>query len=77
MAERKNDTQSRQEPAKKTAKDGTPDPVPEGVYVALEPLMVGVALAFARGDRVPAEHVNKFGWQDKVRAYDDDNESEG
>lgn len=61
----------RQEPEK------APDPVAEGVYVALEPLMVGAALAFAPGDRVPAEHVNKFSWRDKVRAFDDDTESEG
>jgi hypothetical protein len=77
MATRKDTAESREQAAKKPAKDETPEPVPEGVYVALEPLQIGVALAFAPGDRVPAEHVNKYRWQDKVRAFDDDPESEG
>lgn len=46
-----------------------------GVFVAKEPLTVDGALAFAPGDIVPAGHVQKFEWRDKVRDFDDDTES--
>jgi hypothetical protein len=52
-----------------------PEPVELGVYVAKEALYVDGARAFAAGDIVPAEHVNKFGWQALVREFDD-NEGE-
>lgn len=48
-----------------------------GVYVATEPLTVGGVLAFAPGDIVPAGHVERFEWRDKVRDFDDNNEGEG
>lgn len=43
-----------------------------GVFVASEPLFVGGVLAFNTGDIVPAGHVTKFEWRDKVRDFDDD-----
>lgn len=46
-----------------------------GVFVAKEPLTVDGVLAFAPGDIVPAGHVQRFEWRDKVRAFDD-NEGE-
>jgi hypothetical protein len=52
-----------------------PEPVDNGVYVAKESLYVGGARAFATGDIVPSEHINKFGWQALVREFDD-NEGE-
>jgi hypothetical protein len=48
------------------------DVPPEGVYEATGPLLVGGVLAFNEGDRVPAGHVNRFEWQDKVRRVDDE-----
>lgn len=51
------------------------EPVENGVYVAKEALYVGGARAFAAGDIVPSEHINRFGWQDLVREFDD-NEGE-
>ncbi len=35
--------------------------------VAIAPLFVGSAPAHQPGDRVPAENVQRNGWQDKVR----------
>ncbi len=35
--------------------------------VAIAPLFVGSAPAHQPGDRVPAENVERNGWQDKVR----------
>lgn len=52
-----------------------PEPVELGVYVAKEALYVDGARAFAPGDIVPSEHINRFGWQDLVREFDD-NEGE-
>lgn len=46
-----------------------------GVFVAKEPLAVDGVLAFNPGDIVPAGHVQRFEWRDKVRAFDD-NEGE-
>jgi DNA replication initiation complex subunit (GINS family) len=70
MATRDEAQTPRKQPAKEQAPP-EPKPVPEGVYVAKEPLTVNGALAFASGDRVPAEHVNKFGWQAQVRPFDE------
>lgn len=58
------------------AEEKTSENVPlTGVFVAKEPLSVDGVLAFAPGDIVPAGHVQKFEWRDKVRAFDD-NEGE-
>jgi len=35
-------------------------------YVALEPLFIGTARAHNRNDVVPAENVERYGWQDQV-----------
>jgi hypothetical protein len=70
----KEEGQPRREAQKKQAPP-PPEPVEHGVYVAKEALYVGGARAFAPGDIVPSEHVNKFGWQDLVREFDD-NEGE-
>jgi hypothetical protein len=45
-----------------------------GVFVAKAALYVDGARAFAPGDIVPAEHVERFAWRDLVRDFDD-NES--
>jgi len=57
-------------PEQTPKKQAPPEPVEHGVYVAKEALYVGGARAFAPGDIVPSEHVNKFGWQDLVREFD-------
>lgn len=75
MTAAKSDGQKPEQAPKKQEKAPEPDPVPEGVYVAKEALYVGAARAFAAGDLVPTEHINKFGWQDLVREFDD-NEGE-
>jgi hypothetical protein len=36
--------------------------------IALEPLFIGTARAHNTGDRVPAENVERFGWQQQVAA---------
>jgi hypothetical protein len=59
------------------AADGPPDP--PAYYVAARALPVGTEMgaatlpvvAFQPGDRVPAEHVERYGWQAYVRAPDD------
>ena len=51
------------------------DKTSSGVFVARVPLHVDGALAFTPGDIVPAGHVTKFGWRDKVRDFDDDTET--
>lgn len=71
MTARKTGETGKQQDSKQTAEE---QPL-TGVYVATEPLTVDGALAFAPGDIVPAGHVQRFEWQDKVRAFDD-NESE-
>ncbi len=38
----------------------------ETVFIAKEPLFIGVARAHNKGDVVPAENVERFGWQDQV-----------
>ena len=70
----KEENQPRREATKKQAPP-PPEPVELGVYVAKEALYVDGARAFAAGDIVPSEHINRFGWQDKVREFDD-NEGE-
>ncbi|MER7500442.1 hypothetical protein AB0L05_27670 [Nonomuraea pusilla] len=47
----------------------TPPPAPP-YYIATAPLFIGdqFSRAFNPGDRVPVEHVDRFGWHDKVRA---------
>lgn len=67
--------QSEGAPRRGAARQQTPpEPVDNGVYVAKEALYVGGARAFAPGDIVPSEHVNRFGWQDKVREFDNEGE---
>jgi len=51
-----------------TRSQSTP-PAPE-FYVAEQPLAVsgeGWSLSYQPGDQVPAEHVERFGWQHQVR----------
>lgn len=36
------------------------------VYIATDNIYVGTALAHVPGDEVPAENVERHGWQDKV-----------
>lgn len=67
--------QSENAPHREAKKQAPPEPVEHGVYVAKEALYVGGARAFAPGDIVPSEHINRFGWQDLVREFDD-NEGE-
>lgn len=43
-----------------------------GVYEATETLFIEGVRAFNEGDRVPAEHVSKFDWRDKVRRIDEE-----
>lgn len=38
----------------------------ETTYVATEPLFIGTARAHNPGDVVPAENVERYGWQDQV-----------
>lgn len=38
----------------------------EKTYIATEPLFVGTARAHNPGDVVPAENVERNGWEDKV-----------
>lgn len=47
---------------------------PPAYYIALEPLFVGGQFGRAHnpGDRVPVEHVDRYGWADKVRRPDED-----
>lgn len=68
--------QSESAPRRGAARQQTPppEPVDNGVYVAKEALYVGGARAFAPGDIVPSDHVNKFGWQDLVREFDNEGE---
>jgi hypothetical protein len=42
-------------------------------YIATEPLFVGdqFTRAFNPGDRVPPDHVDRYGWADKVRRPDE------
>lgn len=75
MTAAKDEGQARREQAPKKQPVREPEPVEFGVYVAKEALYVDGARAFASGDIVPAEHVNRFGWQDLVREFDD-NEGE-
>lgn len=35
-------------------------------YIANEALFIGIHRAFNAGDEVPEEHVEKYGWADKV-----------
>jgi hypothetical protein len=35
-------------------------------YIADEPLFIGIARAHNPGDLVPADHVERYGWRDKV-----------
>ncbi|MEV0584107.1 hypothetical protein [Nonomuraea sp. NPDC050310] len=46
---------------------------PPAYYVATEPLFIGgqFGRAFNVGDRVPVEHVDRYGWADKVRRSDE------
>lgn len=64
--------------AKRASKaDGPPDP--PAFYVATRPLPVGTEMgaatmpvvAFGAGAMVPAEHVDRYGWQQYVRLPDD------
>lgn len=45
---------------------------PPAYYIAEEPLFIGgqFGRAFNPGDRVPVEHVEHYGWADKVRRSD-------
>ncbi|HXH77159.1 hypothetical protein [Nocardioides sp.] len=38
----------------------------EPTFIATEPLFIGTARAHNAGDRVPAENVERHGWQDQV-----------
>lgn len=42
-------------------------------YIALVPLFIDdqFSRAFNSGDQVPSDHVDRFGWADKVRPPDD------
>ncbi|MGP3914302.1 hypothetical protein [Nonomuraea sp. 10N515B] len=40
-------------------------------YIATQSLYIGAARAHAIGDRVPPEHVERFGWAHKVRRPDE------
>lgn len=51
-------------PAKKTPE---PKQTVESVMVATEPLSIDGVPAFNPGDPVPAEHVQRNGWEDKVK----------
>jgi hypothetical protein len=56
-------------PAKKPV-DVPPAPLVAGVFEALEPLFVAGVRAHSPGDRVRPEHVDAYGWHDKVRRVD-------
>lgn len=64
------------ETAGKTGRQADDDAPLTGVYVATEPLAVGGVVAFQPGDIVPAGHVQRFEWRDKVRDFDDNSEGE-
>jgi hypothetical protein len=66
-AKRTGEQAGKQQDSKQTAEE---QPL-TGVYVATEPLTVDGALAFAPGDIVPAGHVQRFGWRDQVRPFDE------
>lgn len=57
-------------------RDAKPSPAPASAappyYIAEQPLYIGgqFGRAFNPGDRVPVEHVQQYGWQDKVRLPD-------
>jgi len=36
--------------------------------IALQPLDIGYARAFNRGDIVPEDHIKRYGWSDSVAA---------
>ncbi|MEV4179942.1 hypothetical protein AB0J28_00665 [Streptosporangium canum] len=57
------------EPLGQSVRDITPDVAPEAppYYIATAPLRIGTARAHNVGDRVPVEHVEKYGWANHVR----------
>jgi hypothetical protein len=59
---------SAKKPATKPQPEVSP---PVGVYEAAEPLFVAGVRAHSPGDRVLAEHVDVYGWHDKVRRVDE------
>ncbi|WP_101791030.1 hypothetical protein [Nonomuraea indica] len=68
---------------RRDSKPATQDQTPPPYYIAVEPLYIDDQFSRAHnpGDRVPADHVDRFGWRDKVRrpdqpASDDHNEPE-
>ncbi|NUW45543.1 hypothetical protein [Nonomuraea rhodomycinica] len=60
--------------ARRDDKSPTPAPAPAAppYYIAERPLYIGgqFGRAFNPGDQVPVEHVEKYGWQTKVRLPD-------
>jgi len=51
-------------PAADTA--STPEAPAAKTFIADEPLFIGRARAYNKGDEVQAKHVRKHGWADKV-----------
>lgn len=53
----------------KTSPTTPPAPATPPYYVAEQPLFIGdqFSRAFNPGDQVPVDHVEKYGWHDKVR----------
>lgn len=56
--------QAREDTSTQPVKDVTPPPY----YIADEALFIDFARAFNPGDRVPVEHVDRYGWHDVVHA---------
>jgi hypothetical protein len=70
-AARKTGEQAGKQTEQKQAKAADERPL-VGVYEATEDLFINGVRAFNTGDRVPAEHVSKFDWADKVRRIDEE-----
>ncbi|MER7131257.1 hypothetical protein [Streptosporangium saharense] len=75
MAPRPPKPEQVEQPPEQSVRDVTPPPAeepPAPYYIAVEPLFVGdqFSRAFNPGDRVPREHVEAYGWADKVRLPD-------
>ncbi|MFI6793680.1 hypothetical protein ACIBG4_40750 [Nonomuraea sp. NPDC050383] len=60
--------------SRRDGKSPTTDPAPAAppYYIAIAPLFIGgqFGRAFNLGDQVPPEHVERYGWQAKVRLPD-------